>query len=245
MRTIEIVTHCWRYSRTLRYQLSSLFNHPPEKVAVAISICFSEDDKPTRKVLDEFLFGYKGSPNVTIDPHPMCLPELLNRSIGRNLLALKSRADLIWFTDADYCFGEGCLDALVDVPIHPDQPGYSLLYYPRKAMFTKDHATGDAYSDMVAGKTGLVGIDPADFIDKPHKLAFGGIQIVPRCVANQVGYVNSDPRQMRPVTDGRWIDTKGDIYMRKILSTKGKPIDIPNCFRIRQTVQGEVDTRKV
>ena len=37
------------------------------------------------------------------------------RGIGRNLAAKSTRADWIWFTDADIVFQEKCLDTLADL----------------------------------------------------------------------------------------------------------------------------------
>ena len=51
---LEIVSHCWRYSRLLTYQLSSLFL-PPPTVAVCMTVFLTNDDDPTGKRMQEFL----------------------------------------------------------------------------------------------------------------------------------------------------------------------------------------------
>jgi len=233
-RRIELVVHCWKFSRALRYLLESLVRHPPEKVDVSASICFSYDDLRTVNLLkDVERIAIPWS--IKILPHPLPTPQLFNRTIGRNERALATEADFIWFTDCDYFFGQGCLDSLADVPIDPREPDYSPLYYPRVVMISKDHATGDAYLKRADG-SGPVSFDPADFVPRREKRAIGGIQIVPGDVARVVGYANN-PWHLRPVTNGKWARPYGDTFMRRVLGTRGKPIDVSNCYRIRQSIQ--------
>ena len=44
---LEIVSHCWHYSRLLTYQLSSLVLHPPTEVAVTVTVFLAEEDEDT------------------------------------------------------------------------------------------------------------------------------------------------------------------------------------------------------
>jgi len=124
MKTIEIITHCWRYSRVLNYQLSSLALHPPKHVKAYAHVFYSHDDKTTRNAIDWHLRnGIGGTMAGAITYHgettwamASALPTalLLNRAIGRNLAAKHTRADIVWFCDADYFFGEGALDVLAE-----------------------------------------------------------------------------------------------------------------------------------
>ena len=41
---LEIVSHCWHYTRLLGYQLSSLVCHPPKAVEVVMTVFYSETD---------------------------------------------------------------------------------------------------------------------------------------------------------------------------------------------------------
>jgi hypothetical protein len=100
MRTVDLIVHCWRYSRALNYLLSSLVLYPPKRVQVDAMVCFSADDAPTCGVLD--YFGRAKLPEtVKNSRRPLGLPELLNRTIARNIGAKKTTADLVWFLDGD------------------------------------------------------------------------------------------------------------------------------------------------
>ncbi len=48
--------------------------------------------------------------NVVISIHPLPEAFLFRRAIGRNMRAKQSQADVLWFADTDYLFGEGCID---------------------------------------------------------------------------------------------------------------------------------------
>lgn len=244
MTRIELVIHCWQFSRALQYLLESLFRHPPQtETHVMATVCYSDEDDRTRTLLFQADTRMNRTPEgLYIQPWPMLLGELLNRSIGRNERALGTDADLVWFMDCDYWLGEGCLDSLADVAVDPRESDYSPLYYPQTVLISKDHATGDAYTDRIAWG-GPVEIDPTDFIPKREKKAIGGIQIVPGDVARVVGYAAAHPRYLKPVTNGKWQTTHGDVVLRKVLGTNGKPIDMPNCYRIRQSVEGVCDAR--
>ncbi|MBX2825316.1 MAG: hypothetical protein KTR33_11350, partial [Gammaproteobacteria bacterium] len=51
---IEIVSHCWRYSHMMLYQLSSLVLYPPAECTVTMTVCYSEEDTDTKELLDFF-----------------------------------------------------------------------------------------------------------------------------------------------------------------------------------------------
>jgi hypothetical protein len=237
MRTVTIVTHCWRYSRVLTYQLSSLLLHPPKNVEASIFVFYTREDQPTRDVIDFFLgqrwlgmaFGGVDIPRT----------HLLNRSIGRNRACREVPADVFWFTDCDYCFGEGALDALAEVDLKS-----SRLFYPETTWFTKDRETGDAYADR-AQKPAVLEIDPADFVEHRPGKAIGGIQIVPGDVAREFGYCPDVAKHQTPVPADCFLFKRNfsDTTFRKHLNTKGTPIDVPNVFRIRQSEFGQVDSR--
>jgi hypothetical protein len=248
-KSLTIVTHCWRFSRVLNYQLSSLVLHLPKKMRVSIEVYCNQDDGPTKKVLDYFrpLLTPKDEDDptglITIN---LPLPTLWNRTIGRNQAALACDTDLIWFADADYCFGEGCLDALCDLDLTERHfaevvPHWrSLLYYPAWSWINNTHELGDQYA-LRAKRPGLYDINPKDFKVEKYKKAIGGIQIVPGEVAKQYGYCKGDERRLRPSPNG-WKQTHEDGAFRKSLGTKGTSVELPNLYRIRQLVQWQVDT---
>jgi len=55
---LEIVVHCWRYSRMLAYQLSSLVLFPPKDVEVALRVFGTYADIPTMNMIDYFRGRY-------------------------------------------------------------------------------------------------------------------------------------------------------------------------------------------
>ena len=243
MRIVEIISHCWQYSRVLNYQLSSLVLNPPKRVKVSLAVVFTPDDKPTSECLARFVSSsWPVDTLMDVQRFMSRVPKasLLNRSIYRNHLAKTTAADVVWFADCDYVFGEGCLDALADVPLDPADPDYSPLYFPRVTLFSKDHATGDEYARRVE-EFGLYDIDPADFIEHRPRRAIGGIQIVPGDVARAKGYCPDNPKWQTP-TDGDKMLFGSDVPFRRSLGTGGKAVEIPNCYRIRQTTEGVVDT---
>ncbi len=241
---IEIVTHCWRYSRVLTYQLSSLVLHPPKDCDVVATVFYSRDDLATVRVLEffrpqfaeQYFFRPQSANRRGLRAWPLPTADLLNRAIGRNAACRNTNADIVWFTDCDYVFGEGCLDALAAT----DLPVEKKLFYP-PTKFTVDHATGDAYAERAA-EPAVLDIDPADF--KPHKCgkAIGGIQIVPGSVAREYGYCPNHKRHQRHINGEEFKKNTSDKTYRQILGVGGGTrIELPNVYRIRQTDMGMVD----
>lgn len=232
---VELVAHCFRYSRVFNYSASALLLHPSKNIEVTYTIFYAMEDEPTRKAVD-FWYG-----RIPLRPWCLQLPELLNRSIGRNRAAKASNADVVCFIDVDLCFGDGALDALAAIPQDPSDPGYSRLWFPQQLLISKTHALGDEYS-LRAREPGVVDIDPADFVPFPQRKAIGNSQLVLGSVAREFGYCDGDERELRPVTDGNWRVTTGDFRYRRQLETDGKPLDVPNLYRVRQSVEGAVDS---
>jgi hypothetical protein len=238
VKKIELVVHCYRYSRVLSYFLSSIdmFRTPSAIIRATVFCAVVEGDKPTWDVLQFFRDRWKDTPGLILNPWALMQPRLLRRAIGRNLAALATTADLVWFLDADYVFGPTCLETLATMELSGDK-----LFYPRTVLISKDHATGDKAALRAAAGPGLYTVHPSDFIESNHR-AIGGLQIVPGDVAREYGYCDGIAKHQRLVEDGEWKDTKGDITYRKTLGTKGTAIELPNLYRIRQTTEGVVDT---
>lgn len=220
------------------YQLSSLVLHKPQEVAICMTVFCSVEDAKTAEVLNFFQSQFAAQPSIRMNVQHLALPLLFNRSIGRNKAALATTADLVWFCDCDYYFGDGCLDALATIPLDPADRHYSKLYFPATTLMTATREKGDEYS-LKAKVPGVYDINPADFIIHPLRKAIGGVQIVPGPVARENGYCKDEAFQ-QPIPTG-WADTKGDICVRRELGTPGKPWRIPACYRIRQSTQGQVD----
>jgi hypothetical protein len=236
MRSLTLVTHCWRYSRCLTYQLASLLEHGRE-VAPVVHVYCCREDAPTVRVVEEFVERSQDC-EVAIHAEYRPLEVVQRREIGRNEVALNSTTDLVWFTDCDYYFGAKCLDILCTLPL-PE----SKLYYPERIWATKNKPIGDDYSRAAADwpKTPLREITVDDFsVTRPGK-AIGGIQIIPGTVARAVGYCKDDAGLQTP-SPGGWRPMRGDVVIRRVLGTRGTPIPLPNLYRIRQSRSGAVDT---
>lgn len=243
MKSIEIVSHCWRYSRVLNYQLASLLRHPPD-ARVTLRVFYAAEDEATVRLLkwaddieDDIDVSGQVPKRVTVSATALPIEQLLNRNIGRNLAARETQADLVWFCDCDYWFGRGCLDALARLSLPADQQ----LFFPRTILQNRTGENGDCYALRAAGKPQLLDIDPADFEKTKIRRAVGGLQIARGATARQHGYC---PESQRLVSDGVWKTTFGDQKYRSHFGTYGQPIHLPNLYRIRQSVPREVDTLK-
>ena len=42
--SLELVSHCWRYSHFLTYQLSSLVRNPTKKFEITMTVFYAEED---------------------------------------------------------------------------------------------------------------------------------------------------------------------------------------------------------
>ena len=230
---IDVVSHCWagpngQYAKLLAYQCQSLVDHPPEHCGVNQHIYFAMEDIATRLVLPAHRYP---CPTVQFSFHPIEKLLLFQRPWGRNRHCQHTTADIVWWADADYLFGPGCLDALSQIDLSGDK-----LFYPRTTLICRDHATGDRYIERGAGE-----IDPADFIPKNEHKAIGGIQIVTGDTARTDGYVPHIARYQQPAPKGAdtIVGFGADREYRIQLGTRGTPIDLPNLYRLRHSQTGD------
>ncbi len=230
MKTIEIITHCWRFSRVLNYELSSLFSHATD--GVTATIFYAKDDQPTVDVLDFF------RDKVNLNAWPLPRPKLLRRAIGRHLAARNSEADIVWFCDADYYFGPECLGVLSRMDLDDD-----MIYFPRLQQINTTHALGDEYA-LAADKPGIYSVSQSDFRPETMRKAIGGLQIVTGDTARRLGYCEGCKVQGKVSGDG-WARTRGDQVYRGpdgVGCGLGTSFHLPNLYRIRQSQRGVVDT---
>jgi len=229
---IDLIVHCFRFSRVLNYQLSSLVHYSAWPAEVSITIFYDPDDQPTTDVINHF------RPDVTIAAWALPRRQLLRREIGRNLAAHQTAADVVWFADADYYFGDGCLSALAGTPLAD-----GMIHFPRKQQISKTHKLGDIYA-LRAKSPGLYDVNPADFQTERIRKAIGGLQIVTGDTARKHGYCDGCKVQAEVDPANGWVTTLGDRVYRGesgLNCGKGTPIDLPNLYRIRQSQQGVVD----
>jgi len=230
---LELVSHCWHYAAHLTYQLSSLVLYPPEIVNVTMTVFYSSEDRETVGVLD--YFGRIETRNVQWSWRCLSNERLFRRSIGRNLAALETASDWIWFADADMCFRSGCIDALASTAATSASP----LVYPRNIHISRSHASGDDALQAVAGRPRVQDIVPSEFEVHRYQRAIGGVQIVHGTTARQVGYNRASERFQQPIT--RWQRCHDDVAFRRTLGVNGQPINLPELYRIRHEHFGRRD----
>mgnify|MGYP006417319525 CR=1 FL=1 len=232
---LEIVSHCWRYSPVLTYQLSSLVLHPPREIDVQMTVFYSPEDTDTEKLLKAF--GDRDVPHVTWNWQPIEKHELFRRCIGRNRAALATGADWIWFADCDVVFHEGSLDSAGRVLkeqtadlVFPQHHGVTPMLKPDDPIF---ETARERSSDDTAL---LLDIRPETFEPEFRAKAVGAFQILRGPVARVMGYCRSVDFYQQPVP--RWQKTYEDRMFRWLLGTHGTPVEIPGIYRIRHIVKG-------
>lgn len=228
---LELVSHCWHYSRPLIFQLSSLFLYPPRSLSVSMTVVHSPSDANTVAVLRYFA-SIPASANVALRPWPLPDELVTRRMIGRNQVALATEADWVWFTDCDYVFREGCLDALVAWEPAAEQR----LFFPGTIYQNRDHESGDRELARVFAAPSVVDVTPSEYVLRPYNRAIGGIQIVRGALAREIGYCRDSP--FHHVPSAAWVPTKDDVWFRRTVGTPGTPMSAPNLYRIRHSARG-------
>ncbi len=227
--SVEIVTHCWQYARTLTYQLSSFVDYPPKKLNLTVTVFYAKSDTATVRLL-EFI-GQHDVPNVTWNWQPLPEGELFRRGIGRNRAALASRADWVWMTDCDIIFHEGCLDSLAECLLGRND----VLVYPRQDRTTPLLAESNPV--MEKGKQlKLVDIDTTDFNVCTRDRARGEYQIIHGDVARAIGYCAGLSLYQTPAT--HFCKCYEDRAFRWLAGTQGIPVDVKGLYQIRHAEKG-------
>lgn len=233
--SLEIVSHCWRYAHLQAYQLSSLVLHPPQDINVIMTVFYAEEDQATTALLD--FFGQHKVPNVTWNWQKIPAPDLFRRAIGRNQAALESKADWVWFTDCDLCFGAGALDTLNTRLQGCD----AFLVYPEEERVTS-MLTDDSPMLTAAKEPAIVSIDEDAFTCTSVTRATGPLQITHGDIARSMGYCNGVTSCLRP--EPKWSKTYEDRVFRWLLNTQGTPVSVPGVYRIRHETKGRYTSSK-
>lgn len=230
--SLEIVTHCWSYGHFLTYQLSSLVNHSTYKLDVTMTVYHAPGDESVLRVLR--FFGDIDVPGVSWCWRPLPKEQLFRRSIGRNLAARATKADWIWFTDADIVFYDGCLSTLAQSLQGRDDP----LVHPRTilgtALLPEDHEI--LRQGRSAPAVRQIPIQEFRPYNGFHHKAKGPFQVTHGDVARALGYCGSIGLYQRPAT--RWRKTYEDRAFRWLLGSDGTPLDIPGVCQIRHAAKG-------
>lgn len=171
-------------------------------------------------------------PGVEWNPRPLPREHLFRRAIGRNLAALSTPADWIWFTDCDILFGPGSLDALVEAL----RNAQDILVFPRvhqvSPLLPPDHSIFRELEDVPR----ILELDALDFEPEIRDRAVGGFQLLRGDVARALGYCNTIPFYQEPVS--RWQKSYEDRAFRWLLGTQGEPVEVPGFYRIRHAQKG-------
>ena len=229
---LEIVSHCWRYGHLLTYQLSSLVHHRPTGLDVTMTVYYCSEDESTRRVLR--FFGDMAPPGITWDWRPLPKEKLFRRGIGRNLAAKRTRADWVWFTDADIVFQEGCLDTLAELLQGRDDA----LLFPATTRATALLPEDDPILRGARGDPALLPLPPRAFPLRhgPYDRAKGAYQITHGDIARAGGYCESLPLYQRPTPT--WRKTHDDAAFRWLTGTPGTALDLPGVCQIRHLAKG-------
>lgn len=236
---LELVSHCWRYSHFLTYQLSSLVRNPTDKLDITMTVFHAEEDRAVKEVLD--YFGAMDLPGITWNWQALPKESLFRRSIGRNLAAKNTRADWIWFTDCDILFHEGCLAALADALQGRDDS----LVFPVIGLGTSLLPDDDPILEKGRQGPQLLEIPIEEF--KPYggerDKAKGPHQITHGDIARACGYCETIGLYQTPAD--RWRKTYEDRAFRWLIGTHGTPLDIPNVCQIRHIAKGRYKKNSV
>ncbi|MCX6854905.1 MAG: glycosyltransferase [Verrucomicrobia bacterium] len=229
---IELVSHCFRYPTLLRYQLSSLVLWPPpDGTQVTATVFFTEEDAETTAVLR--WFAQRTVPGVVWNWQELPVLRLCRRSIGRNLAALTTKADWVWFCDADYWFKTECWTKLVTVN-EKDGP----LIFPKHVLTQREHALGDLTIEGATQNLGIVSANAEEFEPRRMNRAIGGIQIVRGEFCREKGYLPNDDRAQCPTREAIFEKNLADVWFRESVGVKNKAVELPDVFRIRHSQAG-------
>lgn len=227
---LEIVTHCWKYDHLLAFQLASLARFPPSKLDVRVTVFHATSDEGTVRLLEEI--GRAAVPGVEWNWAALPESRLFRRAIGRNLAALATPADWIWFTDCDVVFHEGCLDGLAEAL----QGRRDRLVFPREERITPLLPPDDPLLARPAAEARLTDADLDRFFAQELPVAKGPMQIVHGDVARACGYCAQIGLYQKSAE--RWQKAWEDRAFRWLLRTDGVPIEVPSVYRIRHAAKG-------
>ena len=220
---IEIISHCFgkKYAALLVYHLSSLVLH--ESKPVTMSVVYVSGDSDVTTVIKHF--SEINRPWIRWNFIPMFAGLVYQRSIGRNVIARLSKADIVWFADCDYTFGIGCLDSLYPFPSDTG------VYWPEIVHCIKRGRCVEMLSAVQDDEQiipNVIDIDMSHFKPVPMLRAVGGAQIVSGDTARSLGYLSDSEEWQRPIE--KYDRDDGTAYWREQFKIQ-KSLPISNVFR--------------
>ena len=215
-------------------QLSSLVKWKPKNVEVHFTLCTADTDDRSLLVFQKFL---EFLPNLRL--RAMKKQDVWRRAIGRNRSTFGHRSsefDLVWFADCDYLFGEGCLDALLEIWEENERPA---LMWPGTYLANwPDKRPLDEFIKQHENTAGLLMPDLSTFVSRKCPRAVGGVQIASGKYCEKHGYLQGT-KWMEPV-ETPFPDFRDDIHFRETAFRTGAAakIILPNVYRLRHTDVG-------
>jgi hypothetical protein len=227
---LEIVSHCWNYSHFLAYQLSSLVEFASDRMDVRMTVFYCPEDEKTSQLLA--FFEQQDTPNITWNWYPLPRQKLFRRGIGRNMAALQTDADWVWFTDCDLMFRDNCLDTLSDLL----QGKQDALFFPEEERTTDLLEEDNPMLKAGYGEPQILSVDTSNFTARKMSRATGPLQIAHGDVCRAVGYCRSIGLYQQP--SETWCKAHEDRAFRWLLRSQGVPLPIPGVYRIRHISKG-------
>jgi len=229
---LEIVSHCWNYSEYLAFQLGSLLTNPPSSsLHVTMTVFYAPEDQQTSALLRKI--GQLPVTNITWNWQALPAAYLFRRSIGRNLAALHTQADWIWFTDCDETFQAGCLTGLHETLAACREP----LVFPLTEHRTEPMESSELKVDYDGDWVGAIGNLPLnEFHGNTMTRATGPLQITRGDIARKFGYCKNVNCFQKP--EVHFAKAHEDRIFRWLLNTNGTGVDIPGVFRIQHREKG-------
>lgn len=239
-QSIEIVSHVYdppgsdQYAQMARLQFASLYQHRPI-YPVVWSLCYHPDNQPAVDTIAWIRGFYEREGtlhNLAVQTVSLDLEHLFRRAIGRNFCALQTRSDLVWFTDIDYYFGPGAVDAACQQTTPDTQ-----LACPNEILIHRDHETGDL--DLRSQRdAALPTILFEHFNRRRQRVAIGGLQLVGGNTARRVGYCEGS-KWVQPVdAEQGFRSCRCDRAFRHLNGFATEHLDIPAVYRLRHTQDG-------
>lgn len=257
--SLEIVTHAYdppgqhQYSKLLKIQFASLYRHRPAYPTM-LTVCYTVTDisvSSTVRWITDFYKREGTLDNLSVQTFDLPPEMLFRRAIGRNIAALRTKADLVWFTDVDYYFGPGAVAAACE-QLRPD----CLLATPKEVQIHRDHETG-AMDIFEQANAEIPVVVPGHFVPRKIKVAIGGVQIVGGRFASQYGYLRGTKWVECVDPKNGFLSCKCDRAFRRWLKHEvavktgaamlpTQKITCPTVYRWRHTMDGrDYDQRGV
>lgn len=234
---IEIVTHCWaktlpQFAGFLRWQVASLLRHPCQQ-PVQLTVCWCGEDERTGDVLQEAGPALTDA-GVRLSAIRLPAGQLWRRAIGRNIVASRTRAALVWFADVDHYFGPGCLDGLWEA--YPNTQPAPAIVWPLDIAIQNTHEAGDQSWRAAASLAQVPALDSCSWTPKHYGRAIGGVQIVRGDFARLHGYL-PDHKKFQQPADMPFGDFRDDVVFRNYASREGgaQGLRFSGLHRLRHT----------